>query len=383
MPLMKTSLIVRHTTRVARMEMPQLSFFPAHKPVVSRGIVNFARAALTGLLCLLSPMDASAKKRPTPLAGVNISGAEFGALPGVHTKDYIYPGAQEYDFAATRGFSLVRLPFSWERLQPKPLEPFAEEEESRLDASIQLALTRGLNVILDPHNYGRRNDKIIGSSQAPDAQFADLWARMAKRYANKPGVIFGLMNEPHDQPLDQWAKSAQAAIDAIRATGARNLVLAPGGHWTGAHAWMAGPPGQTNGDIMLRLTDPADALAFEFHQYLDKDWSGTSGECRPPQEVVAALKIATDWLRTHKKKGFLGEFGAGANDNCQAGLSAMLQHLNDNAHLWVGWAYWAAGPWWPPEYPLSLQPVDGKERPQMETLRKYMGARAPLLEFRK
>ena len=50
----------------------------------------------------------------------------------------------------------------------------------------------------------------------------------------------------------------QAAINAIRATGAKQMILAPGGGWTGGHSWTTGYAGNTppNSEVMVRLTDP-------------------------------------------------------------------------------------------------------------------------------
>ncbi len=48
-----------------------------------------------------------------------------------------------------------------------------------------------------------------------------------------PKVIFGLMNEPHDLPTENWLTAANVAIAAIRATGATNLITVPGNAFTG------------------------------------------------------------------------------------------------------------------------------------------------------
>ena len=40
----------------------------------------------------------------------------------------------------------------------------------------------------------------------------------------------------------------------------------------------------------------------------------------------------------------------------------------------IGGTYWAAGGWWG-KYPLSVEPRDGRDRPQMEVLRFYAGDR--------
>ncbi len=66
----------------------------------------------------------------------------------------------------------------------------------------------------------------------------------------------------------------QAAIDAIRGAGATSqYILAEGNSYSGAYVWNT-----TNGNL-AGLTDSADKLIYEMHQYLDSDNSGTSEVC--------------------------------------------------------------------------------------------------------
>ena len=38
---------------------------------------------------------------------------------------------------------------------------------------------------------------------------------------------------------------------------------------------------------------------------------------------------------------------------------------------WQGGTLWAGGPWWPKDYPWSLDRVNGDERPQITLLREF------------
>src|SRR5690606_12171314 len=51
--------------------------------------------------------------------GINLSGAEFGPvnIPGVHNRDYTYPTTAELDYFKSKGLTLIRFPFKWERIQ--------------------------------------------------------------------------------------------------------------------------------------------------------------------------------------------------------------------------------------------------------------------------
>ncbi|HET9904361.1 MAG TPA: glycoside hydrolase family 5 protein [Xanthobacteraceae bacterium] len=328
--------------------------------------------ALAAYAALSSSVTSQSRLR---LTGVNIAGAEFGtALPGRPGTDYFYPSPQTIDHFAAKGMNTVRLPFRWERIQPALGAPLEEAEFERLDSAVHRGLAQGMTVLLDVHNYAAYRKQPIGSTAVPVDALADLWGRLAARYKDKPGVVFGLMNEPKGLPTETWLAAANAAIAEIRRRGARNLVLVPGNGWTGAHSWLGGGYGTANAAVMTKISDPAHHFAYEVHQYLDADFSGTHPQCQSETIGAEKLKAFTDWLRQRRRKGFLGEFGAGAGPTCLAALEAMLAFIDRNADVWLGWTYWAAGPW-PRDYFTSLQPIDGEDRPQMAILEKHLAPR--------
>lgn len=301
--------------------------------------------------------------------GVNISGAEFGGLPGKFDSDYTWPTTRTLDYFAGKGFNTIRLPFRWERLQPKLMGALDEAELMRLMETVELIRARGMKVILDPHNYARYGDQTVGTDAVPNAAFADFWARLAKLYANDDRVIFGLMNEPNTMPVGQWVEAANAATDAIRAkAGAKNLVLVPGTAWSGAHSWMVPIDGEPNGIALGKFHDPANNFAFEVHQYFDDDFSGTKGNCSRVKDAVTAVDNFTDWLRKNGHRGMLGEFGVPSDKQCVVGLKAMVDVVERNKDVWTGWTYWVAGDWWSPEEPLNIQPTRDGDRPQLQGL---------------
>ena len=318
-------------------------------------------AAMTALAV---PLQAGA----ACLAGINLAGAEFGEGRGVHGKDYTYPSAETIAYFAGKGFNAVRLPFKWERLQPRLNRGFDKAERSRLADTVKALRAAGMTVILDPHNYAYYDKKQIGSEALPDSAFADFWRRLAEEYKDDAGVQFGLMNEPHDVAATQWLASANAAIAAIREAGAKNLVLVPGTIWTGAHSWEEERDGGANGAVMLGIKDPAENHAYEVHQYLDADFSGTAKTCERADDAVKALERFTDWLKRNGKRGFLGEFGGSADKACLDGLSRMTALVEKESAVWTGWTYWAAGDWWPADEPLNIQPTADGDRPQLAAL---------------
>lgn len=303
------------------------------------------------------------------MRGINISGAEFGSLSGEINRDYVYPSKETIAYFASRGFNTVRLAFSWERLQPVLGKRLDRDELGYLKEAVELIRAHKMRVILDPHNYARYRGDIVGSKEVPHSAFADFWARLASVYSNQHDVIFGLMNEPNRMPIDQWLEAANAATAAIRKKGANNLILVPGTAWSGAHSWMASIDGEPNGVVMARFNDPARNFAFEVHQYLDEDFSGTKGECSRADDAVAALKNFTAWLKEHGFRGLLGEFGApGGKQRCIDGIRDMVEVIEDNKEVWIGWAYWVAGDWWPESEALNIQPTEKGDRPMLAAL---------------
>ena len=330
---------------------------------------RYATALALASMLPANAAHAQPSMAPMTMTGVNIAGAEFGKTPGVLFKDYVYPTPEGISHFAGKGLDTVRLPFRWERLQPHLDQPLDAGELARIEAVVAAVTDGGGYVVLDPHNYARYRKAIVGSDAVPIAAFADFWARLAAKFADRDHVVFGLMNEPHGLPAEDWRDAAQAAIDAIRAAGAGNLILVPGVSWTGAHSWIK----SGNGAALAAITDPADNFAFEAHQYLDKDYSGTHEEC--PRETAGAdgLRVFEGWLKEQGRKGFLGEFGAPANPACLQALDAMLAQMDANPDLWLGWTYWAAGAWWSQDYPLSIQPDrSGADRPQLDVLLKHV-----------
>lgn len=313
-----------------------------------------------------------------PYRGVNLSGAEFGsqALPGQHGKDYIYPdpayarGYASADYFIDKGMSAFRLPFRWERLQPTRGAAFDWNELTRLTTTVQHLTAKGATVILDPHNDARYRSMLVGST-IPNDDFADFWGRLADEFKTSSRVIFGLMNEPHDLPTEQWVSAANAAIGAIRRRDAQNLILVPGNAWTGAQSWSDGSYGTPNAVALLRISDPGHHFAYEVHQYLDADSSGRSPDCVSSTIGSARLRGFTAWLRAHERQGFLAEFGGGPNPTCLSAMQDLLAYVEANADVWLGWTYWAAGPWWG-DYFMSLEPKPSGDAAQMRVLEQHL-----------
>jgi endoglucanase len=325
-------------------------------------------AALAAACTIAGPQPAAAQ-----LTGVNISGAEVGyatGRPGRVFFDYVYPSDWELDYYRGHGANVIRVPVRWERLQGTVGGGIDPDELQRLRTLIQHAATRGLSVLVDIHNFGAFHGHMIGSAAVPTAALAELWGPLAQLFAANPRVVFGLMNEPAGVSGPVLRQAIDAALGAIRRAGAENLVLIPGVGWSGAHDFV-----RRSGGVLDRIDDPANNYAYEVHQYFDFDHSGTHPDCAAPAAAADLLSGVTHWLRERHARGFLGEFGTGRSENCLASLRAVLADLSANRDVWLGWTYWAGGPWWG-DYSFTVEPKDRRDRPQMSVLSRFFAKTA-------
>lgn len=340
-------------------------------------------------LVLVVAMTGSANGQ-LPFQGVNLSGAEFGQqnLPGTYyligpgPYDYIYPNAEEVDYFMGRGMNTFRLPFRWERLQLSLNGNLDPLELARMNIFVDYATGQGAHVILDPHNFAQYHGSAIGGGSVTIEHFADFWGKLAIEFRDNPNVIFGLMNEPigANQPngitTETWLDAANAAIVAVRAANADNLILVPGNGFTGAHSWELNFYGTPNADVMVNIVDSGNNFAFEVHQYLDGNSSGQSASISNSRIGRDRLISFTQWLRGNGFRGFLGEFGAANSTIGDRGnqigdetVNLMLDYMEANDDVWMGWAWWGGGPWWSDDYLFAIDPrSNGDDQPSIGLL---------------
>jgi endoglucanase len=349
--------------------------------------------ALLEKLPFLSRPARAAERRP-PRRGVSLSGAEFGTdkadfcneNPGVFGRDYTYNSERTAAYFCDNALRLLRLPFRWERLQPRLGEPLDETELKRLKTAIEGARKHGGEVILDVHNYGRycilRNGKkrecvidqrVNGPAAVTRRHFADLWQRLSRAFHDESAVYaYGLMNEPHDMGSSDWKAISQAAVDAIRGEKDRKLILVAGDHWSNSHRFA-----EFNGE-QAWIKDPVNHVAYEAHCYFDHDFSGRY-ELSYDKELARdpkledrsedRLKPFVRWCQSNRVRGFLGEYGVPGNDERWQKMLARFVRALDDAGM--DSCYWAAGEWWG-DYPLSIQPRRDFEQaaPQLRILKR-------------
>src|SRR4051794_21830114 len=148
------------------------------------------------------------------------------------------------------------------------------------------------------------------------------------------------MNEPHDQSASAWLGSANTAITAIRSTGAAQQILVPGSYWDGAWTWTSTDNAAVVG---TGVQDPAHNFAFEVHQYLDPDGSGTHSGVVSSTIGVERLTAITQWAEATGSHLFVGEVGVSTDQTSLTALDGMRPYRQQPPNAGKGVPYWAGG----------------------------------------
>jgi endoglucanase len=327
------------------------------------------------------------------MIGVNVSGSEYSWET--------YPIASHLDYLKNKGIVLIRLPIAWEKLQSTLNGPINQTEVGKIKSFLNLVASRGMQVIVDIHNYARYNPKwaadaaanhgivavsatsglVMGSSSLPISAFKDLWMKLAGALAGHAGIAgYDIMNEPHDLAAGVWPSAAQVAVDGIRSVDMNTTIYVEGTQYASAYWWPA-----DNGS--LHITDPANKIIYEAHLYFDGNGSGIYKKTYDQQGAypnwgVDKVQPFLKWLQQNNAQGFIGEFGVPANDSRWLTiLDNFLKTLNQNGVSGTYWYYAYPDPsgansWWPMmsgiDYSMALYPTpSGQDKAQWNIITKY------------
>ena len=337
---------------------------------------------IVAALCSLNTLFATTTETPFTVPtrfGVNLSCGEFGTTPGIYNASYTYPRISELDYFKSKGLTLIRMPFKWERVQDVLGGPIdIASDIPKIKEFLQAAQDRGIYVMIDMHNYARCsvNGKsyVIGQTENVTINhFVDVWTKLAnelKGFTNIWG--YDIMNEPHDMGTVSWFKIAQAAIDGIRSVDTNTPIVVEGGNWASSYSW------KSSSDSLKYLVDPSNKIIYQAHCYFDNNASGVySGtydtEVKTATIATIRLKPFADWIQANNKIGMIGEFGVPGND--PRWLTMLDQAMDYMKSRNLSGTYWAAGPWWGTSYTMSVEPtsIDSNpvDKPQMAILEKY------------
>jgi len=207
----------------------------------------------------------------------------------------------------------------------------------------------------------------VGWTSSQD--FANFWGSVATQLKDYPNVIFDIWNEPNGTAaeMDEYLGVVQQCINAIRATGATQLITAMAGY--GGVAYYDAPlPGgslvSASGlDWMLRnpLSDSLGNLLPQIHLYREYGgigWTEPSGnwsarkDFYKHEDILRALTDESVIAVAKRYPVFVGEFGANQVNPTPApdgadpmtaelvALTNLLDIMNTNGMHYAAWLFW-------------------------------------------
>ncbi|MFD7811752.1 cellulose binding domain-containing protein [Streptomyces sp. NPDC059785] len=232
-------------------------------------------------------VDASGATRR--MLGVNRSGGEFMCVQGYGIFDGPVDDAAIEAIADWKA-NTVRIPLNeecWLGLSNIKAEYGGADYISAIKDLVARVEAHGMTPVVELHwSYGQYTGNSAGCSDVhascqkpmPDAQYTpSFWTSVASTFKGDAAVVFDLFNEPYPDRATSTATQAwqcwrdggtcpgigyevagmQDLVDAVRSTGARNLILAGGiAYSNDLSQWLT-----------YRPADPAGNLAAAYHVY--------------------------------------------------------------------------------------------------------------------
>jgi hypothetical protein len=185
----------------------------------------------------------------------------------------------------------VRVPLNeqcWLGVSPDQSQYGGTTYQNAVKAYVNLLVSNGITPIVEMHwNYGQYTGPSAGCSDVnatcqkpmPDAQYApSFWTGVANAFKGNDAVVFDLFNEPYPEIGSDWNKTLgwqcwrdggictglpyetagmQDLVDAVRGTGATNVLMLGGLEWANdMREWPAHKP-----------LDPLNNIAASWHVY--------------------------------------------------------------------------------------------------------------------
>lgn len=326
---------------------------------VMAGLVSVVTAESTSMPLALRVEGTkilNSKNEPVTLRGVNAASLEWTSDGDGHILETVRVAVDDWHS------NIVRLPLSQDRWFGKAPEQndVCEPYRALVKQIVDLCSSKNCYIILDLHwSDANQWGQNIGQQPMPDRNSILFWKDIAAVYANNPAVIFDLYNEPFGTSWDIWlnggtvtsrpgrpgqksityeAAGMQTLLDTVRATGAKNVVIAGGLDY--AYDF--------NGILEGRqLKDPnGSGVIYANHVYDNKGDSVFTWIAKM-EEASAKLPV------------FIGEFGGSGGPNRRRGwwgnspsnaigddwLLHVLQAIQDHNWSFTAWdLHTAAGP---------------------------------------
>ncbi|WP_199815670.1 cellulase family glycosylhydrolase [Streptomyces griseus] len=290
-------------------------------------------------------MDAGGRTRR--LLGVNRSGGEFMCVQGRGIWDGPVDDAAIKAIADWKA-NTVRIPLNeecWLGLSNIKPEYAGANYVNAVNDLVAKVKAHGMTPVVELHwTYGQYTGNSAGCSDVhascqkpmPDMRYTpSFWTSVANTFKNDPAVVFDLFNEPYPdratstttQAWQCWRDGGtcpgigyevagmQDLVDAVRATGAKNVILAGGiAYSNDLSQWLT-----------YRPTDPAGNLAAAWHVYNFNTCSNESCWNSTLAPVAAQVPLVA------------GEIGE--NTCAHSFVDRVMKWFDDRGLSYLGWTW--------------------------------------------
>ncbi|QFY13444.1 cellulase family glycosylhydrolase [Nonomuraea phyllanthi] len=216
------------------------------------------------------------------LLGVNRASGEFACVQGKGMWDGGPVDKASIDAMKAWNIHAVRIPLNEECWVGVNGSPSGATYQQNVKDYVNLLVSNGVTPIVEMHwSHGQYTGPGAGCSDTaatcqkpmPDAQYAPtFWTGVANAFKGTNSVVFDLFNEPYPDAAANWDATAgwtcwrdggtctgigyevagmQDLVDAVRATGATNVIMLGGLTWSNdLSQWLTYKPDDPTGNLM-------------------------------------------------------------------------------------------------------------------------------------
>jgi endoglucanase len=279
----------------------------------------------------------AADGKPVRLLGVDRSGAEYACVsPPEQRLDAFAGPTGRWAIAAMTAWRInaVRVPLNedcWLGINGAPRRYSSARYRAIIARYVARLHAAGLYVVLDLHWSAPGTMRAVGQQPMADLDHAPaFWSSVASAFKSDPNVVFDIYSEPHSISWACWrdgcrmpegwlAAGMQTLVNAVRSSGARQLIIATGIEWgTDLSSWLE-----------YRPHDPAGQLAAGIHVYDFTSCRSPACWSRTFKPVARAVPVVATEIGQRACSGdFMGRF---------------LNWADASGVSYIGWSWNPAG----------------------------------------
>lgn len=309
--------------------------------------------------------------KPYIFHGIGRDGLEYSCTGDGYfdTQHLAYMGPGTTTASGTYWYgNTVRLPLTegyWFNGKPSQ-QCTGAQYQSLVKSTVDTLTSMKLNVIIDLQwsDAGGQATGGGASWQMPDNDSVKFWKQVATTYAGYSNVLFELFNEPHPSSWSCWVRSCtisndtswvsdcsctqkftyqspgmQGLVNAVRSTGATNLVLVAGMDWGFDLSQI--PTYSITGSNIVYDTHP-----YPYTEKMPNSWDAAFGKMSATYPIISAEN---------------GEYDCGTSY-----MSQLLSYFDAHSISWMGWAWVSVGSVC--GYPQLITDYSGTPAPNMGVL---------------